>query len=1102
MNKDKNELILKWAEFFKGFKCIELIKNYRLAERIAYIEFIQRLNEIINDNQNEYFVGIGERKQGKGRAKANDITQLHGYVIDLDLNLNYIPEKEEVKIITQKIFDKFSILKNYWSINFSGRGLHIWYKFNKTISKNDWENIYKHIWERLLKELKKEINAIDEKIIDVSRIIRVPGSINKKSNLRAQVLDFKGEEIDIDNLKIIIDQLDIEETQDKVIESLINEGKKTSNNFLINKKLTLSLDEAVEKVLQEVSLAELLRSYGFDYKEYPRYYMFKCPFHNDGKNPDFSIWKDNESWGKDWHDDRNYNPINFLMRYEGLSFWEALEKLDEEYDLGLFEEIEENFSTNPHSVEKAINNLNTTLFIEIINKELEPFDLLIIKRKGDYYLAEVKKTKKGPQINIISEVALPICLYRENKKEQKIFWFILRDEKSLHKLLKMYKNKEVIDMESENIVILDFGKGKRLEQITDHFFVRSKLHKIGIFLKTIFKILKENKILFEIKTYDRIGWFKIKDENKNLRFIHPELLDNNNELIDISDTIENNLINDNPEKNIIAYLDIFKYLNDYQIAIYNYGVGAFLVEPLNKPNFIINLCGQRGSGKTFSARIIQSIYKNPENVNTLSTTLFAFEKYVHEEGELHIFDELELGNLEEIVKSIYKFYAQTGKIRGNIKLKIRKSFRLRGALILTGERSIRNIIEATIQRTGFKKLGAVRRTIEIDIPRGFFSQENTREIYKIITKHYGTMIKVLTDVIIENLEYYNNKYDELHEALIQHKNIEFIHLNSLCLNLLGLRTLVDIFNKVGKEIPFNIKNIIKHAIKITIDNSEHLNSEDETISMFANAVLELINDDEEIHIKIENFEKIPKKAKARIQNKDEKLYFYITPQKLKEICTKYGIDFNILLKELKREKLLPTTEKKSIRAKYYDTNERKVKSTVLKAFEIELPIKVNLDALKDIDDLIETDDYELKDVFKFTFQRETEKIEIEELVNKVYKILFGEDNPDNENDDNNDNMPSETDDSNNSESSNTTKGSDTTNIDSNEIELSNNHETSQKENILRKIKQELEELRKEGLLELELPFGTLTIEKLKEMLPNLSFDKLLEIKNYLGISEH
>ena len=159
---------------------------------------------LLIENENLYFVTINGFN--RYRRRTSECRQINAVFLDLDLHKNDGDCHWEVLLAYHAIKDAIAegqIIKPNLTID-SGRGLHIYYIFEKSIPYrlsdgnentagiNAFRLIQKSLAESIVEVLKNcsSLLELDKKTFDISRIVRLPGTFNFKAGKIATILDY------------------------------------------------------------------------------------------------------------------------------------------------------------------------------------------------------------------------------------------------------------------------------------------------------------------------------------------------------------------------------------------------------------------------------------------------------------------------------------------------------------------------------------------------------------------------------------------------------------------------------------------------------------------------------------------------------------------------------------------------------------------------------------------------------------------------------------------------------------------------------------------------------------------------------------------------
>src|ERR1700683_1038744 len=88
-----------------------------------------------------------------------------------------------------------------------------------------------------------------------------------------------------------------------------------------------------QQLKAQIDIARVAQDYGLRLRKYGNRYSGLCPFHNE-KTPSFSIYGDHQFF-KCFGCDAKGDVFNFVMKLEGLTFWEALKKLADQHGIAM-----------------------------------------------------------------------------------------------------------------------------------------------------------------------------------------------------------------------------------------------------------------------------------------------------------------------------------------------------------------------------------------------------------------------------------------------------------------------------------------------------------------------------------------------------------------------------------------------------------------------------------------------------------------------------------------------------------------------------------------------------------------------------------------------
>lgn len=153
-----------------------------LAERLSANK--RGYNTYVQLNPSAGFRGL--------RSSASNITHFRGFLLDLDPNPGYSPNGDSVGVITDVITQLESLLGiglSPWIID-SGRGIQAWVMgCPEVLDRPDWRTVARRNVSSLIAQLKVDANwHADPMTCDVSRVARLPGTINHKTGRVASMV--------------------------------------------------------------------------------------------------------------------------------------------------------------------------------------------------------------------------------------------------------------------------------------------------------------------------------------------------------------------------------------------------------------------------------------------------------------------------------------------------------------------------------------------------------------------------------------------------------------------------------------------------------------------------------------------------------------------------------------------------------------------------------------------------------------------------------------------------------------------------------------------------------------------------------------------------
>ncbi len=418
-----------------------------------YAASLNELEKILKERatkKKDFYIGIFERRKVLNKASNREnIKGTYFYVLDLDLKDKNWQEKEEkrklVKNIIEALKDKLALVVD------SGRGVHFYIKFKDYVWEDNWNE---KAWEKYVKNLAKNLNiqilnkengwGLDPAVKDLVRVIRVPGSFNTKAERFSKIIYYNFENVKgLDYENEVLKPYE-EEERKKEIEFLRKkvkrEVKKEVKRDVVYKNIVFKedLDKIFEILEENISFIDFLKNKGYEYKEYADRVHFYSPFRDDGRNPDFVIYKNNEFWGIDFGSGEWYNPYKYLVEEEGLSPKEAIIELIKEAGLEdeLLKEVEIKEKKKRKKKEKKIKTYKELEKEKEENKEGEfqidlpilPWDVIWGHKLKEIreFVQDVRNTREEERLEKLFAYAQKRYSELENYKsdEEKLFFLL------------------------------------------------------------------------------------------------------------------------------------------------------------------------------------------------------------------------------------------------------------------------------------------------------------------------------------------------------------------------------------------------------------------------------------------------------------------------------------------------------------------------------------------------------------------------------------------------------------------------------------------------------------------------------------------------------
>jgi hypothetical protein len=284
--------------------------------------------------------------------------------------------------------------------------------------------------------------------------------------------------------------------------------------------------------------------------------------------------------------------------------------------------------------------------------------------------------------------------------------------------------------------------------------------------------------------------------------------------------------------------DVFKRQVEKLIDVLRTRAGivalASLASPLvylcRCPNFVINVSGLTGTGKTSALRFATSLWGNPDDLmSTLNLTAVGFERLLDTLKDTFVWlDELESLNsrdFEKFIHIIYNFSEAKGRVRSNVFLTLRKCATFRGILGISMEHNLEAII-SRLSNTRCKPLGLMRRVLEISAGDDFWKyfddtqRVNLIHLNRFAQRYYGAFAVRWIDFVQSNKGVIIDEF-ERQEGCLTHLNGLESFLALVLTVLIFLRKMLNI-GDLGVDLQGWILNNLIPEIQENISEARNL----------------------------------------------------------------------------------------------------------------------------------------------------------------------------------------------------------------------------------------------------------------------------------------
>lgn len=206
-------------------------------------------------------------------------------------------------------------------------------------------------------------------------------------------------------------------------------------------------------------------------------------------------------------------------------------------------------------------------------------------------------------------------------------------------------------------------------------------------------------------------------------------------------------------------------------------VAAPLIRPLKITNMQAHLFGGVNSGKTMLARLIASIFGNPQELlRTFESSPKRRQADAAANNDMPtIYDELETvrGQRAEasLVQSVYAFFNGRGNQNLNVDGTARDTFKFTGSRLSTGERQILKVAD---------QFGAYKRLVPLECKGKIFDKQLATQIYRFTADNFGHFGRGWTAYIAEHLNEIREKYEAKEQAILADEKHEETQLRTIC----------------------------------------------------------------------------------------------------------------------------------------------------------------------------------------------------------------------------------------------------------------------------------------------------------------------------------
>lgn len=197
------------------------------------------------------------------------------------------------------------------------------------------------------------------------------------------------------------------------------------------------------------------------------------------------------------------------------------------------------------------------------------------------------------------------------------------------------------------------------------------------------------------------------------------------------------------------------------------GIGTPMLNAYSKQaGSIVMLCGDTGTGKSVTARMVHSVWGKPtENVIGLSDTLLSRYEFIKVYANLPVtMDELTEMKEADFIKFVYDVSQGRARSRLTKEAVLTDASNLTWSTILFGT-SNKSVIDTLSHTKGANETPLYSRILELDI-ESFGTQEDMRHIVETMTDNYGLLREYLARYYVQNIELLTKEMKGVEKSLV------------------------------------------------------------------------------------------------------------------------------------------------------------------------------------------------------------------------------------------------------------------------------------------------------------------------------------------------